>query len=140
MLLSKLSEYTTLYDQIVMYLNETDSMSNMAKLAKEDALNLLDGAVNIIDVDALKDIKQAIEDKAGNATEMADKAETAFGDANDIEELFYETVGKINTFVDEIMEAKMTAHQIYEDAKQYQNTPAQAEDFQETEFMYMSIV
>jgi methyl-accepting chemotaxis protein len=93
-----------------MYLNETDSMSNMAKLAKEDALNLLDGAVNIIDVDALKDIKQAIEDKAGNATEMADKAETAFGDANDIEELFYETVGKINTFVDEIMEAKMTAH------------------------------
>ena len=61
MLLSKLSEYTTLYDQIVMYLDETDSMSNAAKLAKEEALNLLDGASNISDVDTLKDIKQAID-------------------------------------------------------------------------------
>lgn len=140
MLLSKLSEYTTLYDQIVMYLDETDSMSNAAKLAKEEALNLLDGASNISDVDTLKDIKQAIDTQAGNAAETAGEAETALWAANNIEELFYETVGKINTFVGEIMDAKMVAHQIYEEAKQYQNTPAQVEDFQETEFMYMSIV
>jgi hypothetical protein len=69
-----LSGFDGLKDQIVMYLNKTEEMSNNTTDAKIDAYNLLMDAEGTDDLDALKAILSSIKEKVAYADQMVGKS------------------------------------------------------------------